>query len=305
MGSRFLFEARCFSILEALKQPPGHCLFFKNLAAGHLAEKNLLHMSGLTVGQNTVIDLDLDSPITAADAFARATVPKIVAASPGAIFVDTTTFTHEQLLILLRVLDQLRINCKIFMGYTGAKTYSTNTKTEDVWLSRGVAQIRSVLGYPGSFAPSKKLHLIVLVGFEHERAATVIEQFEPARLTLMRGDPEQSVSSDHYATNLRFFEELERFVERTELRQADVETCYFSCINPFSARDTVLEKAAMSDNYNIVVCPMNTKISTIGVGLAALQNNKIQIAYARAIEYNEAGYSTPSDMTTIFEYTCK
>jgi hypothetical protein len=67
----------------------------------------------------------------------------------------------------------------------------------------------------------------------------------------------------------------------------------------------VLEKAAMSDNYNIVVCPMNTKISTIGVGLAALQNNKIQIAYARAIEYNEAGYSTPSDMTTIFEYTCK
>lgn len=296
------FEARCFSILEAFKHPPEHCFFFKNIAAGSLAEKNLARMIGLAVDRNTVIDLDLDSPITAADAFARAMGSEIAASSDGAIFIDTTTFTHEQLLILLRVMDQFRLKRKIFMGYTGAETYSTNTDIEHVWLSRGVAQIRSVLGYPGSFAPSKKLHLIVLVGFEHERAAAVIEQFEPARLTLMRGDPTQSVSSDHYATNKRFFDELTSFVERTQLTQSDVEACYFSCIDPFSARDTVLKLAAKSDDYNIVVCPMNTKISTIGVGLAALQNERIQIAYARAIEYNEAGYSTPAAMATVFEY---
>lgn len=297
------FEARCFSILEALKRPPAHCFIFKNIAAGSLADSNLEHMRSLAVSRNTVVDLDLDSPITAADAFAKAMASEIVVSSSGAVFIDTTTFTHEQLLILLRVLDQFHLNRKIFMGYTGAETYSTNTlDVEHVWLSRGVSQIRSVLGYPGSFAPSKKLHLIVLVGFEHERAAAVIEQFEPARLTLMRGDPAHSVSTDHYATNKRFFDELAVFVDRTQLTQSKVDARYFSCIDPFSARDTVLELAARSDDYNIVVCPMNTKISTIGVGLAALQNERIQIAYAQAIEYNEVGYSTPSAMATVFEY---
>ncbi len=298
------FEDRCLSILEALKQQPKQCLFFKNVAAGSLAEKNLNRMIGMATARNAVIGLDLDSPIAAADAFARAMTENIPASSTGAVFIDITTFTHEQLLILLRVLDRFHPTAKIYMGYTGAGKYSTNTAIEDIWLSRGIAQIRTVLGYPGSFAPSKKLHLTILVGFEHERAAAVIEQFEPARLTLMCGDPSHSVSADHYETNKRFFEELRKFVERTRLTQTEVETLNFSCVDPFSARDTVLRLATQSDDYNVVVCPMNTKISTVGVGLAALRDQRIQIAYARAIEYNEAGYSTPSDMATVFEYVC-
>lgn len=296
------FEDRCISILEALKLPPKHCLFFKNVAAGNLAEKNLNHMVGLAADRNTVIGLDLDSPITAADAFTKAMTENITFSSEGVVFIDSTTFTHEQLLILLRILDQYRPKDKIYMGYIGAERYSTNTDIENVWLSRGVSQIRTVLGYPGSFAPSKKLHLIILVGFEHERAAAVIEQFEPARLTLMCGDPSKSVSAGHYDTNKRFFEELKNFVERTQFTQTAVEALYFSCVDPFSTRDTVLQIATQSSDFNIVVCPMNTKLSTIGVGLAALKDKRIQIAYARAIEYNEAGYSTPSAMATIFEY---
>ncbi|HUX79227.1 MAG TPA: hypothetical protein VMW10_05725 [Alphaproteobacteria bacterium] len=296
------FEDRCISTLKALKHTPKHCLFFKNIAAGNLAEKNLNRMVGLVAERNTVIGLDLDSPITAADAFTKAMTENITLSSEGTVFIDSTTFTHEQLLILLRVLDQSRPKGKIYMGYIGAERYSTNTDIENVWLSRGVSQIRTVLGYPGSFAPSKKLHLTILVGFEHERAAAVIEQFEPARLTLMCGDPGKSVSAGHYDTNKRFFEELKNFVERTQFTQTAVETLYFSCIDPFSTRDTVLQIATQSSDYNIVVCPMNTKLSTIGVGLAALKDERIQIAYARAIEYNEAGYSTPSAMATIFEY---
>jgi len=296
------FEDRCFSILENLKTLPVHCLLFKNLASGAIAQKNLDHMIGLTIERNTVVDLDISSPITTADAFARALASEVIASSAGAIFIDTTTFTHEQLLILLRIIELRGIEHKIIMGYTGAETYSTNTDVEHVWLSRGVAQIRSVLGYPGRFSPSKRLHLIVVVGFEHERAAAVIEQFEPARLTLMCGDPEQSVSSSHYATNKRFFEKLQNFVERAKSTQTSVETCYISCVNPFEARDTVLKLASADEGYNVVVCPMNTKISTVGVGMAAIQNGQIQIAYARAIEYNENGYSTPSTMATVFEY---
>ncbi|SRR6266481_942228 len=297
------FEERCLSILNALKLSPKYCLFFKNVTAGNLASKNLDRLVKLAADHSSVISLDLDFPITAADAFTKAIMENIPSSPVGVVLIDSTTFTHEQLLILLRVLDQSHPKSKIFVGYIGADRYSTNTDIENVWLSRGVAQIRTVLGYPGSFAPSKKLHLTILVGFEHERAAAVIEQFEPAKLTLMCGDPGQSVSAGHYDTNKRFFEELKKFVERTQFTQTAVDTLYFSCVDPFSARDTVSQLSMQSNDYNIVVCPMNTKLSTIGVGLAALKDERIQIAYARAIEYNEVGYSTPSDTATIFEYS--
>ena len=45
---------------------------------------------------------------------------------------------------------------------------------------------------------------------------------------------------------------------------------------------------------------MNTKLSTLGAALAAVERPEIQLCYARAIEYNESGYSTPSNQVTIF-----
>ena len=64
------FEARCLSILGALHARPSHCLLFKNRASGALSEMNLKQMVSLASGRNTIVDLDLDSPITSADAFA-------------------------------------------------------------------------------------------------------------------------------------------------------------------------------------------------------------------------------------------
>lgn len=300
------FESRCFSIIETLNlTPDAHCLFFKSSVASTLADHNLARMVEMVGDRHTVIELDMDSPIATADAISKAIRDYLAGALIENAFIDTTTFTHELLLILLRVVRQSQILCKLSIGYTGAEEYSTNTDVEHVWLSRGVSQVRSVLGYPGSFVPSKRLYLIVLAGFEHERAAAVIEQFEPARLTLMCGDPKNSVSASHYETNKRFFDELSKFVERTKQTQLAVDALHFSCIDPFSVRDLILDLAGKHDDYNIVICPMNTKISTIGVGLAALQNERIQIAYARAIEYNETGYSTPSTMATVFEYQTK
>lgn len=298
------FEERCSSIISSLNGIPSHCFLFRNINSGGLSEENLRNMLGFTGGRHDVIDVDLDSPITAADAFSSAVNSAAIAGSDGDIFVDVTTFTHEQLLILLRVIDLARLSNRIVVGYTGAAAYSFNTPAENVWLSRGVAQIRSVLGYPGTLVPSKRLHLIVLVGFEHERAAALIERFEPARLTLGVGGAQQSVSTSLHATNERFFTELRRFVDRTRLTFDSVDTFTFSCVDPAMTRDAVLAQVEAGNDFNVVVCPMNTKLSTIGAGLAALKNERIQLAYARAIEYNEAGYSSPSDEVTIYDLAC-
>lgn len=297
MGS---FETRCLTILSALAKRTSNFLFFKNRQAGDSASENLQRMIEIA-GVNAIsIGLDLDKPTITADAF-QASLVHIRNAPDGSVFVDITTFTHEQLLIFLRVLSESKIDRKFIFGYTGAEQYSINTDPENVWLSKGVSQIRSILGFPGEFLPSKKLHLIVLVGFEHERAKAVIEQFEPTVLTLGIGENTQSVSAAHYATNQMFFDEVKRFVEVRTSTYSAIDTFQFSGTNPILTRDAILAQVAKLPSFNTVVCPMNTKISTLGVGLAAIHNKGIQICYSRAITYNENGYSTPSQQVTLFE----
>jgi hypothetical protein len=296
------FESRCTTLLQEFVRSKicNDFCFFTNLQAGKDAAKNLQTMQQLVEDNASTTSLDLDSPTLAASAFLKA-IDSTRALEDGAIFVDTTTFTHEQLLILFRVLTEAKLSRLVIFGYTGADAYSTNTELKNAWLSKGVSQIRSVLGFPGNLLPSKRLHLIVLVGFEHERAKTVIERFEPNVLTLGIGKRDESVSERHHATNTHFFEEVKRFVELKASISTDVRTFEFSCVDPLAAHQSVLDQVALSPDHNTVICPMNTKLSTLGVALAATQNESIQICYSRAIEYNEDGYSTPSKQITLFE----
>lgn len=294
------FESRCLAILKALSPHIKRHIFFTNKQAGHATLNNLTEMGGLAKGRADFFELDLDKPTSTADAILTS-ILKINNIPSGLIFVDITTFTHEQLLILVRVLSASRIQRRIIFGYTGADQYSTNTSGEDAWLSKGVSHIRSVLGFPGVLLPSKKSHLILLVGFEYERAKSVIEQYEPTVLSLGLGEPSQSVSEKHYETNQHFFEKVKRFVEIRTSTCSAVETFEFSCIDPISAKRAVLNQVRRVSQFNTVVCPMNTKISTLGVALAALENRHIQICYSRAITYNETGYSTSSKHSSLFE----
>lgn len=192
--------------------------------------------------------------------------------------------------------------CAIFLGYTEAAEYSTNTDEDGIWLSRGVGHVRSVLGYPGRMAPSKKLHLIILVGFEVERARALIEIMEPSKISLGVGAQDRSFSEHHYTRNKRFQERLQEFINRQTRVQTEVDTFTFSCVNPYEARDAVLPQLDKHPEFNTVICPMNTKISTIGVGFAALKVPHLQIVYATVVEYNEEGYSTLGNEVSIFQW---
>jgi hypothetical protein len=46
---------------------------------------------------------------------------------------------------------------------------------------------------------------------------------------------------------------------------------------------------------------MNTKLSTSGAALAALEADEIQLCYASARHYNIEGYSRPSQECIIFQ----
>lgn len=215
--------------------------------------------------------------------------------------VDITSMSHELLSVLIAILRSANKLEHIILCYTGAERYSFNTSQDEMWLSRGVSSIRSVLGFGGEQLPSRKLHLVITVGFEVERAMEVIATYEPAVLSLGVGRRDDSVSIAHHDANLNFFTRLESFVRDQERTCKTVSQFEFSCIDPFVAKSDLSEYLKGFQDLNTVICPLNTKISTVGVALLCLEQPALQLCYAQPMEYNTDGYATASDTIRVID----
>jgi hypothetical protein len=295
------FEQRCVSVAEKVSARVERALVIRIQEGKNASEANFRSLKLIFKRKLFEIKASRESPTLTANAFSAEIMPEVEKAMSGNVLIDITTFTHEHLLILLGLLRAKSLLTKITMVYTSASEYSFNTNEENVWLSRGVRQARSVLGYPGQFAPSKRLHLMILAGFESERAQTLIELMEPARLSLGIGSINNSISPAHHSRNEHFFSRLKNFVEHKKTMNTEVDTFEFSCVDPLAARDAILAQTEKYREFNTVISPMNTKVSTVGAGLAALDCERIQVVYALPAEYNESGYSTPGDSVTLFD----
>lgn len=289
------FEERSLTIAKHVKSfaNTDTIVFFTSSGGRTTANRDeLLEMAG---NRAKSVKLFQDAPIQTADAISGA-MSALIGQKGGRLIVDITCFTHEQLLILMRYL-QLSFEGKvtavsIFVAYSGAKEYSHNTSVEEMWLSRGIREVRPVLGFSGRFNISKPVQLIILVGFEHERAKAAIEFVEPGYLVLGRGKVAESVSPELATTNASFHVKLERFVGKMAAMFSSYTSFEFSGVN---SEDTCNDILAVADteNRNVIVCPMNTKLSTIGASLAVVRDSRIQLMYVEPLEYNEEGYSVP------------
>lgn len=215
--------------------------------------------------------------------------------------IDITSMSHELLAIFIALLSAYGKLSGAVLCYTGAKQYSFNTSETDIWLSKGVKTIRSVLGFPGEQLPSRPLHLVIPVGFEVQRAIEVISAYEPAFLSLGEGRREASVSVAHFESNNRFFKQLKSFVDDQKMYNETLSTFSFSCIDPIETKNDIKTHLSKFSGLNTVICPLNTKISTVGIALLCLEEPAIQICYSQPVEYNVDGYASAGDSVTMID----
>jgi hypothetical protein len=296
------FDQRCLSVLHNF--PLGkakQCVGISNAAWSDFNKIYINEFSKVAgekaqiVGENALSILDIADNL-------RDYIATLTKLPDHSIVIDVTSLSHELVVILFGILNSLDLLEKVTLLYVGASEYSFNTSSDTVWLSRGVCSIRSILGFPGTMLPSKKLHLIVFAGFEVERAKEVIMQYEPSSLSIGLGHIEQSVSKNHYDKNKLFFDRLNSFIKDQDEYNQDIQHFEFSCVNPYETKRQLLEhikNLKNSSDKNIVICPLNTKLSTVGVALTALEKPEIQICYAEPEEYNTEGYSKPGSEVTV------
>jgi len=223
------------------------------------------------------------------------------------VLIDITSFTHEMTLVILRIFHDLFAESQVTFVYSNAETYDPSTPDDKVWLSKGISEIRSVIGFPGNPQPTSQTHLLIVVGYEYDRALSIISELEPSSLSLAFGKSDSlttkiNSSSKHYGAK-EHFEEL-----------AEAALCYFaedriykfavSCNDPARAQGEIAahlhEIGIDSSIYNVVIFALNNKPSTLGVGLFGLENDDVQLCYAPALIYNYGNYSSPGNECYIF-----
>lgn len=289
------FEKRCTIIPRQIENDNvKHVIIFENKGYEDLAKQNRKILQRQFGEKGSLVDLRRDDPVASADSINEA-LQEAVSQDAKRFLIDITTFTHEGLLILLGLLRRVLTHGEsVQFAYNSAKDYAVGMENEDKWLSKGVKDVRSVLGYLGVLSPARKSHLIVIAGYEVERAAILIDMSEPSQLSLGRGGSEASIDSYLHGLNVRFCEELTH-------KYKSVNNFELSLIDPVKTKQALEKQVGKFPDHNVVIAAMNTKISTVGAAITAMANNKIQICYASASIYNHERYSSPSNNCYLFK----
>jgi hypothetical protein len=295
------YETRCRSVADALDPTTVRralvleAMDLENYVAGSAAA-----LVERFAPASSVVQVNTRKPLISADNIAKALFGALANEGTHSILVDVTTFTHEILLIFLRLLraNVDRCNSRDFtFVYTGASEYSVGDAVESKWLSKGVSEVRTVLGYGGASLPTRKTHLIVLVGYEHERASKLIEMLEPNSISLGYGRSGTATTEKDRDSNERYHQ----LVKRAAASFARVDSFEITCNDPLQTRDAILATAEGAAGSNIVLAPMNNKMSTIGAALAAFKREDIQVCYAPVLSYNVARYSKAGTACYLFD----
>ena len=263
-------------------------------------EENLNKLSDIFRDKKRIARVDLSFPLTVADRIMEELVLINSSVPLNKVFIDITTFTHETLLMLFAIFREKFHDAEIVCGYINAQEYSVDEEHPQIkWLSRGIGDVRSVLGYSGSLQPSKENHLIVIMGYEYERAARIIDAIDPDCLSIGYNTEKTSTADrdrDASAGYANLVKILAAYYEQT----SDFEV---PCNNPYEAYIAICKKIEeIGENVNIMLAPMSNKISTVGAALAALENRNVQICYAPALAYNTTAYSLAGNTCYIFSF---
>jgi hypothetical protein len=283
------FENRCLEVASRLDNQQFRkiiiCHFEENYKE---ANENLIRLKERLPNNHVVVELTKDNPLVNYDRL----YDELNKLGYNNALFDISTFTREMFLIIIQLFRQEDfLDKKLTLCYNPSDKYYSIPKNElhKLWLSKGVSNIRSILGYSGDFSPIKRIMLIVLVGFEAERSQVLIENFEPSLLYIGKAPKSNSANDDLAEINEFNFNKI------LKLNPNAIEF-EFSCLEISPTVQTlsyIIEENR--DLYNIVISPMSNKLSTLAVASTVFKYPEVQICYASTNLYNIHAYSTSSD----------
>lgn len=290
------FEERCLSVPIAISSYTISKAFILCNCGNGVPVQNMSNAKLIKdkIKSAEIMEIDIENPVFVSDCMMKI-ISTLIEKKIKNLLIDISTFTHETLLILLRLLYENNMFDVIYCLYNGAVAYSVGDKKEEVWLSKGCKDVRNVIGFPGIQKPSQNTHVIILSGFEIERATRLLELLEPDILSL--GDGMEPTDSNHEDLMNYFKEKFLKWKKSFQNNEPD--SFKFSCCDVEKTVNLLTSFVERNPKENYIIVPLNTKLSTLAVGIVALRKPDIQVCYAIPEMYNVVNYSKPSNNITL------
>ena len=190
------------------------------------------------------------------------------------ITIDISGFTKIYILELLHYLvTELNLGIPRMLHTTQAYLPTKLTK--------GVTQITTIPHFFGSISLEKETVLVLLLGFEPERALAIWKHFNPAKTVTLITNPPRYGNLDY----LKYAEENNSYL----LSQPSIEVRNIPADNPYAVKK-VLESiySETRASFNMVIGPFGTKPQVVGVFLFWLEHSRIQIVYSLPVKYTKS-----------------
>lgn len=207
---------------------------------------------------------------------------------PRAVTIDITTFPRQELLMLLKLLDNYPDRGDIRLLYAEPQKYASEKRNEPKgWLTRGVRSVHAVPGFCGIQFPQLAKLLVIILGHEGERTHITLRRHQPDKVIFVGQGDEQ------YHEGLKNIAE----VENQNMIGEFGAKCFWPSRLP--ARGVLETKQEIErifqqygDTHNIFIAPNGTKLQLIGTYLATRNLVELQLTYASPALYNWKNYST-------------
>lgn len=188
------------------------------------------------------------------------------------ILIDISTFIKPYFYCLLKLLKQECNIQEIYITYTEPASYG-RPLGESFAFTRGLDHVGEIPSFHGFADIDKRNMLVIMLGFEGQRALEVLRSVQPDKTLVINGFPA-------YRSE---FKDVSLISNKNVIREGEClpELRFSSASDPFETYRT-LEKlySDWSESYNFSLAPLGPKPMALGACLFALQHDDARILYA-------------------------
>ncbi|MBU7016107.1 MAG: hypothetical protein HXS44_01255 [Theionarchaea archaeon] len=199
------------------------------------------------------------------------------------ITIDISAITKWHLLILLKALNLKNLIRNIRILYTEPEDYITDLFQP---LSFGIREIFPIPTYYGNYDFSREPLLVLLLGYEGDRALALYEEVDPADCLLLIPKPAYHKEWEGRTEEMNVG--IINIVGKTKIE-------YIHARNPIMVSQQLYGVLSRPEyqTYNHIISPLGTKPQTLGLYsyLSTEPENTILI-YGEPLRHNEMFYST-------------
>lgn len=243
-------------------------------------ELNIIEMKNRlsTVGDLEEVIIDEEKPIPILAEIAQEIEKSITKGNPS-ISIDFTTIIKWHLLLFLKALDVKGFTEGTRFLYTEPEDYITNLFQP---LSFGISKIFPVPTYSGDFDFYKDLLLVLMLGYEGERALAIFEEMDPDECLLLIAKP--TYHGKEWEGRTEFLnKEIINVVGQSKIKYVDAR-------DPLKVHQQLFKLLSSRENrkYNQAIAPLGTKPQTLGLYtyLSTNPTNTI-VVYGSPSRHNE------------------